>query len=91
MTSKSISLPDPIWQLIHRKVESGEYRDESEYLAKLAQADHHRQELEAWGRFVDRMKRAKESPLEGPLEPGEARGIVEKAAERFAARNARTV
>lgn len=76
MTAKSISLPDPLWRLIHRKVESGQYHDESEYLAKLAEADLHRQRLEAWDKFSDEMEEGAKSPLTTPLSERDLDDIV---------------
>ncbi len=84
-TSKPISLPDPIWQLIHRKVESGEYSDESEYIAKLAEADLHRQKLEAWDKFRGAIQEGMDSPLVGLLKGGEVDDIVRRASARVQA------
>lgn len=82
MTSKPISLPDPLWKLIHRKVESGEYEDESDYIAKLAEADLSRQKLEAWEMLRSQITKGTDSPLVGPLRPGDTDEIVRRAVDR---------
>lgn len=79
MTSKPIALPDPIWQLMHQKVASGEFRDESEYLATLAQADLHRQKLHAWERCAEEMDRGMARPLTSALGEGDLDDIVREA------------